>query len=267
MSKTGHLPDRVPSEYNRATIADIIRSICGQVDSHSEGVIAARYQARASIPVSVAAAVGDIVWDSNATVTNGTVRLGWICNVSSPTAPTFQEVRVLAGSSLTLAQLNALISDADVGLTLGTEVAATSGTSIDFTGIPSWAKMIVILFAGISTNGNSNYLVQLGTSSGVETTGYLGSSSQDATPANYTTGLGVNVANAAAAVHGAMTLTLENSSSFRWVGTGVFGRSDGTAMHFTGGSKSLSAALDRVRITTVGGVNTFDAGAFNIMYQ
>lgn len=97
---------KVPSDYNKATLADIIRTICQQVNQLSEGQITARYQAQASQPSSVPAAVGDIVWDSNATVRGSVapglaasyVRLGWVCTVGSPTAPTFQEIRVLTGA-------------------------------------------------------------------------------------------------------------------------------------------------------------------------
>ena len=59
-------------------------------------------------------------------------------------------------------------------LVLGTAQASTSGASIDFTSIPSWVKRITVMFSGVSTNGSSNWLVQLGTASGVENTGYLG---------------------------------------------------------------------------------------------
>jgi len=93
---------RVPDKYDKATMADIIRQLCTQVNRLSEGTLSARYQAQASVPTSVAAAVGDVVWDSNVTVlgTVGSqyVRLGWICNVASQTAPTFQEIRVMTGT-------------------------------------------------------------------------------------------------------------------------------------------------------------------------
>ena len=52
-----------------------------------------------------------------------------------------------------------------------TAVATTSGTAIDFTGIPAGVKRITVMFNGVSTNGTSNYLLQLGSGS-VQTTGY-----------------------------------------------------------------------------------------------
>jgi hypothetical protein len=97
---------KVPRDYNKSDFAQIIRSICQQVNILSEGRIEARYQSQVSSPVSVSAAVGDIVWDSNCTVTGSVapgvaasyVRLGWVCTVESPTNATWQEMRVLTGA-------------------------------------------------------------------------------------------------------------------------------------------------------------------------
>ena len=58
-------------------------------------------------------------------------------------------------------------------LVSGTAVASTSGTSIDFTSIPSWVKRITLMLAGVSTNGTSDPLIQLGDSGGIENTGYV----------------------------------------------------------------------------------------------
>ena len=58
------------------------------------------------------------------------------------------------------------------GIQAGTAVASTSGTSIDFTSIPSWVKRITVMFNGVSTNGTSLVQIQLGSGS-VTTTGYV----------------------------------------------------------------------------------------------
>jgi len=53
-----------------------------------------------------------------------------------------------------------------------------------------------------------------------------------------------------------------------WTGTGAFGRETGSnTMFFSAGVKALSGTLDRVRITTVNGTDTFDAGSINILYE
>jgi hypothetical protein len=58
-------------------------------------------------------------------------------------------------------------------LVSGTSVASTSGTSIDFTGLPSWVKRITVMLDGVGTNGTSSPILQIGDSGGIENTGYV----------------------------------------------------------------------------------------------
>ena len=152
----------------------------------------------------------------------------------------------------------------------GTVVASTSGTSIDFTSIPSWVKRITVMFSGVSVSGTSNLLIQLGTSSGVTATGYLSyscrfGSTSLAGGANFTTGFGI-AGNLASNVFSGATI-ISSLSGNTWVANGFYGESVGAIGVPVGGGISLAATLDRVRITTVGGANTFDAGSINIMYE
>jgi hypothetical protein len=157
-------------------------------------------------------------------------------------------------------------------LTSGT-VATATGTSVDFTSIPSWVKRITVSLSSVSTNGTDRPLVQLGDSGGVETTGYTvvvtgGSNAASPSVASYTSGFVVDSGNAAAALSGHLVLTLHNSATNTWVASGNFISSSGVASYFfAAGSKSLSATLDRIRLTTTGGTNTFDAGTVNILYE
>jgi hypothetical protein len=158
------------------------------------------------------------------------------------------------------------------GFTLGTPVATTSGTSIDFTGIPSGTKQIIITFKGVSTNGTDPKYIQIGDSGGIEDTAY---SSTSAAITETTIVYAVSATDAfriqsivaADLINGSVTLTLENSSTFTWVASGVLENSTSTSrVFFVAGRKSLSAVLDRVRLTTLNGTNTFDAGEVNIAY-
>ena len=164
-----------------------------------------------------------------------------------------------------------LSSMASSVITSGTVVASTSGTSIDFTSIPSWVKRITIMFNGVSTNGTSINLIQIGDSGGIETTGYAGAgvsitSTPGAISASQTTGFGIGGNNAAANTkNGSAVLTLMDTNL--WVINGQFGFGSEARTDFTAGSKTLSATLDRVRVTTVTGTNTFDAGSINILYE
>jgi hypothetical protein len=64
-----------------------------------------------------------------------------------------------------------------------------------------------------------------------------------------------------------VVLELLDAATYLWVATVVGGYSTSATLLHGGGSKALSATLDRIRLTTVGGTNTFDAGSVNILYE
>lgn len=157
-------------------------------------------------------------------------------------------------------------------LVSGTAVASTSGTSIDFTGIPSWVKRITVMLQGVSTNGTSTIQVQIGSGS-VTTTGYLGAGCfvQNASTtgaSTLTSGfvLSMNVA-AVTVIHGIASIALLNSSTNLWAFSANVARSDTASVISGAGSIALAGVLDRVRITTVNGTDAFDAGSINILYE
>ena len=155
----------------------------------------------------------------------------------------------------------------------GTAVASTSGTSIDFTGLPSWIKRVTVMLKGVSTNGSSVLQIQIGSGS-VTTTGYVSTSSVSATNSGQylyaTTGFVLeSTGNAAASYNrnGVMQLFLLGSNT--WAASGNIG-GDSTVQltnACAGSSPVLGGALDRVRITTVNGTDAFDAGSINILYE
>jgi hypothetical protein len=138
---------------------------------------------------------------------------------------------------------------------------------IDFYSIPSTVKRITVMFSGVSTSGTNPYLVQIGTSGGVQNTGYTSHSSRlsnAATSTTSTAGYIINMASAGDALFGgALVITLISGNI--WVASGCLAYTSGTIT--TGGFKDLAATLDRVRITTVNGTDTFDAGSINIIYE
>jgi len=158
-------------------------------------------------------------------------------------------------------------------LTSGTAVASTSGTSIDFTSIPSWVKRITVQFQGVSTNGGSVLQVQLGTGGTptYTTSGYLGSSLASTSGTSplinlFTSGMAIGADGAASFIkHG--TLVITNISGNNWVGNGNGANSEIARIWTCGSSIALGAALTAVRITTVNGTDAFDAGTVNIFYE
>ena len=153
-------------------------------------------------------------------------------------------------------------------ITSGTPIATTSGTSHDFTGIPSWVKRITCNISGVSTNGTSPLYLQLGDSGGIEATGYAGAVMNNTGAGHSTTGFDISFTNSAASVwHGSVILSLLDASTNTWCAMINVGSTASGLQASGGGSKSLSATLDRVRLTTGGGTDTFDAGSFNITYE
>lgn len=153
-------------------------------------------------------------------------------------------------------------------ITSGTAVASTSGTSIDFTSIPSWVKRVTVMFNGVSVSGTSAIQIQIGDSGGIETTAYqsgVGSiATSTAATASSTAGYLIGGASAANQAIGHYIFT--NVSGNIWVGSGVIYLNN-SQIHYVAGLKELSATLDRVRVTTAGGTDTFDAGSINILYE
>lgn len=157
------------------------------------------------------------------------------------------------------------VAPAAYPLTSGTAVASTSGTSIDFTSIPSWVKRITVMFNGVSTNGSSNYLIQIG-SGGVTTSGY---NSTNYTSGN--TGADSTAGFLLSAVNGDSVLS-SGHSVITLLGSNIYVESSTISQYTTrlvmgGGTVTLGGVLDRVRITTVNGTDTFDAGSINILYE
>jgi len=152
-------------------------------------------------------------------------------------------------------------------ITSGTAVASTSGTSIDFTSIPSWVKRITVMFQGVSTNGSSNLQCQIGAGS-VTSSGYLSSAAyiSGGTAAAFTTGFGIaNAIGSGTILHGSFTISLLGSNA--WAASGTMASSNAANVWSMAGSITLGGTLDRVRITTVNGTDTFDAGSINILYE
>ena len=155
-----------------------------------------------------------------------------------------------------------------------TDTAKTAPPTVpqyfDFTGIPPWVRRITVMFSGVSTSGTSIPIIQLGDSGGIEITGYVSTGSRvaSATAASsaVTAGFAIgNVATATAILDGSITLSLFGAN--RWVAFGGLTDSFNTFTLFSSGGKTLSDTLTQIRITTVGGSDTFDAGSINLLYE
>ena len=219
---------------------------------------------QASVVKDGASATNNLAMDAsgNVTVGNNLTVTGTSSHTGNATfSGTLAVTGTITGSSTVAASAGTLYP-----IVSGTAQASTSGTSIDFTGIPSWVKRITVMFNGVSTSGTSNNLVQLGAGS-ITATGYLaGSKETSGTGSAYTTGFGIQTASAAAIIYGHMIFTLAGSNL--WIASHVIYLSQTSSYLIGGGgSVTLGGTLDRVRITTVNGTDTFDAGSINILYE
>jgi len=148
---------------------------------------------------------------------------------------------------------------------------STSGTNIDFTGIPSGTKRITVIFSSVTTSSTSLPLIQLGTSAGITSSGYSTGSSKlvDATAVAVTSGsAGFQIYKnvGAQTIIGAFRIC--NITGNNWVCEGVWGSTSSTVVvGNTFGSIGLASALTSVRITTTNGTDTFSSGTLNILYE
>lgn len=158
------------------------------------------------------------------------------------------------------------VASSSVGtvITQGTAVTLTNQTSVDFTGIPSTAKRITVMFDVASLNATGNWLLQIGSGS-IATTGYSSYVASGGTAFTSTAGFIIPSANATNTYTG--TIVLCEMSSNNWVSVtnlAIISSSTGT---IGTGSKSLAGDLDVIRLTTVAGTSQFDAGTVNIMWE
>jgi hypothetical protein len=148
---------------------------------------------------------------------------------------------------------------------------STSGTTVDFTGIPSWVKRITVMMNGVSTGGTSTLIIQIGSTT-FTTTGYVSRAGIiNATPLLASTSA---TAGFVVSSYGANTDTitgysvLVNITGNTWVysGTAYVNAATSATVWSTGTVLTLGGVLDRVRLTTVS-ADTFDAGSVNILYE
>lgn len=198
-----------------------------------------------------------------------TMATGKLLGRTTASTGAIEEITVGTGLTLSAGSLSA-----SGGVTLATLQNSTSGTSIDFTGIPSGTKAITVMFDVVSTNGTSNTMIQIGDSGGIENTGYTSVRSFDdsGTSLNLASGdtSGWNTNDPGSAANqrtGVFHLYLMDSSTNTWQITfRIAFMNTGNRISAGVGTKALSATLDRVRITSVS-ADSFDGGKINIQYS
>ena len=212
-----------------------------------------------------------IAGDTSGTVTLQAPAVSGTTTLTLPTTSgtilTTATGQTLTSPTITGAVVSSMASSV---ITSSTAQASTSGTSITFTGIPSWVKRITVMFNGVSTSGTSNILVQVGAGStattGYNTNGgyiYSGGSGYTVSGTSFIAGL----ANASASSFIQGLVTICSFGSNNWVSSTTFAQTSVNLVGWSAGSVALGGTLDRVVITTANGTDTFDAGSINILYE
>lgn len=172
-------------------------------------------------------------------------------------------------SAATTRTLTAQDRNMTLGIVHATSQGSVSGTSRDFTGIPSGVRKVHVYGLGVSTNGTSGMTLRIGAGS-VDTSGYDSMLLEGAASGNAalvtTAAVALTGANIAASIYYFdITFSIVEPSTNTWLYRGSVSKPAGTPLYgAVSGSKTLSGSLDRVRITTVNGTDTFDAGTVNI---
>jgi len=157
-------------------------------------------------------------------------------------------------------------------MNLSTTVATTSGTAIDFTSIPSWVKRITINLNGVSTNGTSALIAQTGSGSfdtlSYTSLGTIITAAAGIVAQTNTNGHLLDMTRIAVTDTTTGSIVLIQIATNVWASSGITYRTNATvANYMLTGNRSTSSTLDRIRITTVGGTDTFDAGSVNILME
>ncbi len=154
----------------------------------------------------------------------------------------------------------------------GTPISMSGIGTIQFTNIPSWVHQISIIINGASTATGGDPFIQVGTSSGYVTSGYLGSIRGNDGPAGQIYSNDVRLWNNTAwastnIFYLIITFYLINTNT--WSFELLSSRSDAAYVCNGAGSITLGSTLDKIRVYTGSGASPdlFDSGSININYN
>lgn len=150
-------------------------------------------------------------------------------------------------------------------------VTTATGTFVDISGVPSWARRLTVIFDSVSGSGTSNFQIQIGAGS-PETTGYVASAMSATNAASTSTVLATtgfiitdNLANTEV-LSGLVSIVRTGTNI--WVCSGTLATSAPVAeVKLFSGRKTVTGTLDRIRLTTVNGTDTFDSGTITLLWE
>lgn len=158
--------------------------------------------------------------------------------------------------------------DRPAGITMSTTIAVTSGSAIDVTGIPAGAQRVTIHMDQIGTNGTSAKVIQIGSgsflTSGYKSGGAYAGSGNIAGGSSVTNGFHIQSTNAVDRLCGDIKLSRLPGFVYEQshiLSTNISGVCTG------GGTVVSNGSIDRVRLTTQNGTDSFVAGWLTISWE
>lgn len=160
------------------------------------------------------------------------------------------------------------LTDAVNGLSGVSQSAPASGAAATFTNLPPGLSEVRVMFDGLTTSGSANVLVQLGTATGFEASGYASTSAftNGSTVGQVADDTGFVTWLTSGALQGQMTLSRFRLGEESWIASHVVRKSPTQAAFGAGGAKILSGALTQIRVIAIGG-NTLTGGRVSLLYR
>lgn len=192
-------------------------------------------------------------------------------SLAGMTAGTFTALTVSTTLALPAGSVTGTMLAAGATATNATLQNTTSGTAINFTGIPSGTKHITVMGSAVSMDDAGLLAIQIGPSGGLETSGYVTqtyfSDGAGAPGAVVTTNFGPGIGSGSTrSVAFRMDLTLQNASTNTWVAHGIAGENVAVGFGaFHVATKSLAGPL--ALLSMISSAGAFDVGTINISYQ
>jgi hypothetical protein len=185
----------------------------------------------------------------------------------TPRSISFDAAALTADRTITMPDRDVAFTSTEIDI--GSAIPTTSGVAIDVTGIAAGTTIIILDFSGVRKSGSDQLWLQIGDAGGFETSGYssgglIASTGGAASIAPIANAFYLaNPGAASSTFDGAVILSLQDAATNAWTISGSLYDAVGSRFHGIAGGKSLSQPLDRLRLTSSAGVNTFAAGKLN----
>ena len=149
---------------------------------------------------------------------------------------------------------------------------SVSGATVEFTGIPAWARRITLVVGGLSISTTNDILIQLGYSGGYATTNYYNLVTQLKSTGNtlkennsgfqfYETSI---AADNYYGVHTFVRGALDTNDIWLW--TGTTNREDAAGMCVGSGKVAVAGTVTKIKMV-IDGAGSFDGGSVKAYYE